>query len=362
MDLRAAVALSLLEGVHRSRVAACLREATSDRPGLASAALVAETLARLALPGDCLAAADRQAAEALDAARRAGLEAIGWRDVRYPRLLAEIHDPPPVLWMRGDPAALAVPAVALVGARAASAAAIETARTLAADLARRGVAVVSGLARGVDSAAHEGALHGGGVTVAVLGSGADRMYPPEHEALARAIEARRGAIVSELPPGAPPRPEHFPARNRIISGLSRAVVIVQAAERSGSLITARCALEQGRDVMAVPGLVLSGRNHGAHALIKDGAKLVETVDDILEELPGLGQVPAAEDDSGKCLFENDLSQTMPVGEPCTLDELAERTGLGAGVLLGRLLELELDGWVARAEGGRFVRVARRMVT
>ena len=170
-------------------------------------------------------------------------------------------------------------------------------------------------------------------------------------------------MVSELAPGAPPLAEHFPARNRIISGLVRAVVVVQAAERSGSLITARCALEQGREVMAVPGLVLSGRNHGAHALIKDGAKLVETADDILEELPGLGRPDAA---PGRSLVsvcsEDRLYDSMPVGEPCSLDELAARTGLGTGVLLGRLLELELAGQVVRAPGGRFVRAARRMVT
>jgi len=361
MNLRAAVALSLIEGVHRSRVAASLREATAERPGADMAGLVAAALAPMALPRGALADAERRADEALDTARRAGLQAVGWRDDRYPPLLAEIHDPPPVLWVRGDAAAVAAPAVALVGARAASTAALETARALAADLARRGVAVVSGLARGVDSAAHRGALDGNGVTVAVLGSGADRIYPPEHEDLAGEI-AVQGAVVSELAPGAPPLPEHFPARNRIISGLVRAVVVVQAAERSGSLITARCALEQGREVMAVPGLVLSGRNHGAHALIKDGAKLVETADDILEELPGLGRPDTVPVDPGKCLLEDRLYDSMPVGEACSLDELATRTGLGTGVLLGRLLELELAGQVVRAPGGRFVRAARRVVT
>lgn len=361
MDLRAAVALSLVEGVHRSRVAARLREATAEQPDADTAQLVAATLAPLALPHGVLADAERRADEALEAARRGGLLAVGWGDNRYPRLLAEIHDPPPVLWVRGEAVALLKPAVALVGARAASTAALETARVLAADLARRGVAVVSGLARGVDSAAHRGALDGKGVTTAVLGSGADRIYPAEHDALAAAIAAQ-GAVVSELAPGAPPLPEHFPARNRIISGLVRAVVVVQAAERSGSLITARCALEQGREVMAVPGLVLSGRNHGAHALIKDGAKLIETADDILEELPGLGRPDAAAEDPGKCLLEDRLYDSMPVGEPCSLDDLATRTGLETGALLGRLLELELDGRIARVPGGRFVRAGRRVVT
>ena len=154
---------------------------------------------------------------------------------------------------------------------------------LAADLASRGLTIVSGLARGVDSAAHRGALAGGGQTIAVLGSGVDVMYPPEHAPLAREIE-QRGAVVSELAPGTPPHPVFFPQRNRIISGLSRAVVVIEAGEKSGSLITARCALDQGRDVLAVPGNVLSGRNRGAHALLRDGAKIVESADDILEEL------------------------------------------------------------------------------
>ena len=303
MDLRAAVALSLVEGVNRSRVAACLREATarSGRTSILPRSWPRRS-AGSALPGDFLAEADRRAGEALDdgptgrprrpSGGRTRATRGSWPRSTIPRRSCGCGATRPPWWRRPWPWS---------ARRAASAAAIETARTLAADLARRGVAVVSGLARGVDSAAHKGALDGGGVTVAVLGSGADRVYPPEHDGLARDI-AVRGAVVSELAPGAPPLPEHFPARNRIISGLARAVVVVQAAERSGSLITARCALEQGRDVMAVPGLVLSGRNHGAHALIKDGAKLIETVDDILEELPGLGRPDAAPGEPGKCLI------------------------------------------------------------
>src|SRR5436190_1073263 len=156
-------------------------------------------------------------------------------------------------------------------------------RRLARDLAACGLVVVSGLARGVDSAAHRGALADAGVTVAVLGSGVDVMYPPEHGSLAKEID-KAGAVVSELVPGTPPQSWFFPLRNRIISGLSRAVVVIEAGEKSGSLITARCALEQGRDVLAVPGNVLSGRNRGAHGLLRDGAKIVESADDILEEL------------------------------------------------------------------------------
>src|SRR5688500_5108427 len=186
--------------------------------------------------------------------------------------------------MRGDVDALRAPSVAIVGSRAASPYALEVARRLGADLARRNVTVVSGMARGVDSAAHRGALEGDGATVAVFGCGVDVIYPSEHRRLAERI-IERGALVSEFPPGTPPLKYNFPQRNRIISGLSLAVVIVEAAEGSGSLITADFALEQGRTVLAVPGNVLGGRNFGAHALLRDGAKLVECADDILEELP-----------------------------------------------------------------------------
>src|SRR5436309_5889064 len=209
-------------------------------------------------------------------------ERIALGDARYPENLRELTGPPEQLYVRGSFAAEDALAVAIVGSRAATAYGLAVAERLAADLAARGVAVVSGLARGVDSAAHRGALSTG-ATIAVLGSGVDVVYPPEHGALAREIEAA-GAIVSELVPGTPPHKVFFPRRNRIISGLSRAVVVIEAGEKSGSLITARCALEQGREVLAVPGNVLTGRNRGAHALLRDGATIVESVEDILQEL------------------------------------------------------------------------------
>src|SRR5437762_1629907 len=190
-------------------------------------------------------------------------------------------------------------------------------------------AVVSGLARGVDSAAHRGALADAGVTVAVLGSGVDVMYPPEHGSLAKEID-KAGAVVSELVPGTPPQPWFFPLRNRIISGLSRAVVVIEAGEKSGSLITARCALEQGRDVLAVPGNVLSGRNRGAHGLWGDGAQIVESADDILEELgPWPGARPSGPP-APTGVIEASKGQPDPVlaclppGEPCDLDAISER--------------------------------------
>jgi DNA processing protein len=213
--------------------------------------------------------------------------------------------------------------------------------------------VVSGLARGVDSAAHRGALVVDGRTVGVLGSGVDIVYPPEHSGLAREV-VRRGALVSELPPGTTPRPAYFPQRNRLISGLSRAVVVVEASTRSGSLITARLALEQGREVMAVPGNVLNGRNRGAHALLKDGAKVVEDVADIFEEI-GLVWTPAGDPRVEERVSEDPVLRHLSRGESCDLDDLIVLSGLDGPRLLPRLLELELAGRVARREGGRFHR-------
>jgi DNA processing protein len=288
------------------------------------------------------------------------ISAIPRGDVRFPTALAAIHDPPQTLWIRGDVETLRAPAVAVVGSRAASPYALEVARRLGADLARRNVAVVSGLARGVDSAAHRGALEGGGITIAVFGCGVDVIYPPEHRRLAERI-VERGALVSEFPPATPPLKFNFPQRNRIISGLSLAVVIVEAAEGSGSLITADFALEQGRTVLAVPGNVLGGRNYGAHALLRDGAKLVECVDDILEELPaglrteGLGLSDGKGSKRMSSTSHDPVLRSMDDGDTYDLDEISERSGLDRMKLLSRLLELELAGAVRRVEGGRFVR-------
>jgi len=297
------------------------------------------------------------AATAAANAGSAGLRGIFLSDVEYPPMLSAIVDPPPVLWLRGDTAALVPPAVAIVGSRAGSPYALAVAEKLAADLAERGVAVVSGLARGVDSAAHRGALSVNGITVAVLGCGADLVYPAEHRALAREI-ATSGAVVSELAPRTAPLPMFFPQRNRIISGLSRAIVVVEAGEKSGSLITARCALEQGRDVLAVPGNVLNGRNRGGHALIRDGAKIVETADDIVEEL-GVALGPAEPDRrAGVHQSADPVLASVAPGESFDLDGLAARTGLTAARLLPRLFELELQGVVRSEGGGRFMRFDR----
>ncbi len=289
MDPFVAVALSMLPA-SRSRVAATFKEirlpsgpGSDARSGdVLEAVLEACEVPEHERPGAVQLARTRADA-ALAAAHAAGIEPLPWNDPRFPALLSCIPDPPPLLWVRGDVAALARPTVAIVGSRAATPYALDVAYRLGQELSDRGMVVASGLARGVDSAAHRGCLGGVAPTVAVLGSGLDRIYPAEHQTLAREI-SDKGLLVSELGPGAAPLQEHFPLRNRIISGISLAVVVVEASEKSGSLITARCALEQGRDVLAVPGSVLSGRNRGSHSLLKDGAKVVESAVDILEGL------------------------------------------------------------------------------
>ena len=281
----------------------------------------------------------------------------------YPAQLAAVPSAPETLYVRGRLVADDALAVAIVGSRRATPYGLEVAERLGAALGARGVTVVSGLARGIDSAAHHGALESGGRTIAVLGSGVDVIYPPEHAALAKAIDLT-GAVVSELVPGTRPQQWFFPLRNRVISGLSRAVVVIEASERSGSLITARCALDQGRDVLAVPGNILSGRNRGAHALLRDGAKIVESADDILEELGIVTGVIPPGGAAGPRIAASKASGGDPVlaclvpGEAADLDEISERSGLQTARLLPRLFELELQGFVQRVGGGRFVRMDR----
>jgi DNA processing protein len=223
---------------------------------------------------------------------------------------------------------------------------MDMSKRLATDLATAGFTIVSGLARGVDSAAHRATVSVSGRTVGVLGCGIDRIYPSEHDELARTM-VQSGAVVSEFPPGVPPRPHHFPLRNRIISGLAIGIVVVEAPEKSGALITASAAAEQGRDVLVVPGMAY-GRNRGGHLLIRDGAKVVETADDILQELDIAAGAPGS-----LPTFAN-----LPETSEFTVDELAAKTGELPNVVLARLLELELAGQIQRVGGGRFVRVLR----
>lgn len=270
----------------------------------------------------------------------------------WPPLLLQTADPPLLLYLEGDPAWLSAPAVAVVGSRRPSAQGADNARTFAGQLGAQGWMVVSGLARGVDAAAHEGALDAGAATVAVLGCGPDIVYPASHKALAARIAAR-GALVSEFAPGTPPLPEHFPLRNRIIAGLTQGTLVVEAALRSGSLITARLANEAGRDVWAVPGSIHAAQSQGCHALIKQGAKLVESAQDIIDELRAPGCAARAEAAAAEPLADPVL---QALGEdPVTLDALLARTGWATAALSAHLLELELLGQVARLPGGLYQR-------
>ncbi len=268
----------------------------------------------------------------------------------WPPLLLQTADPPLLLYVQGALAHLSAPAVAVVGSRRPSPQGADNARAFAASLGAQGWVVVSGLAQGIDAAAHEGALAAGAPTVAVMGAGPDIIYPARHRALAQRIVAQ-GALVSEFAPGVPPLPEHFPLRNRIIAGLTRGTLVVEAALRSGSLITARLANEAGRDVWAIPGSIHAAQSQGCHALIKQGAKLVGSAQDILDELQG-GPTPH----QAALPLEDTAADPLlgAMGEdPVTLDALMARTGEAAATLLARLLELELDGRVARLPGGLY---------
>ena len=358
-----ALALALL-GYRKRPLVAAITRIVLDRPIDADAAVPPRAAGEPVLawtarvvglhhpPGAAAGWLD-DAGRARAASTRAGHAVVAMGEPAYPLALAHIPDPPLALFVCGAVDVLSRPAVALVGARAATAYGRDMARALAADLAARDVVVVSGLARGIDGAAHQAALDAGGRTVGVLGSGLDRIYPAEHDRLAEAAVAAGGALVSEFRPGTPPLAHHFPLRNRIISGLVSAVVVVEAAEKSGSLITAASALEQGREVMAVPGPVRAGRHRGAHALLRDGAKLVETADDILAEL-GWG-LPRAVGDRRPAL---DPAVVAALGLPpetieFTADEVAAQTGLATPVVLGRLLALEIAGRIQRIGLGRY---------
>ena len=333
-----------------------------------------EALERLGLEDRTGAAASlrARAARAIADGEGRGLGLVARGEPEYPVMLEKIPDPPPVLWTRGRIGAREL-AVAVVGSRAATPHALEVGFRLGRDLGRAGILVVSGLARGVDAAAHRGALRAGGRTAAILGCGADVSYPPEHGPLMEEIEAA-GAAVTEFAPGTPPQGWHFPRRNRIISGLSLGVVIVEASHHSGSLITARCALEQGRSVMAVPGGVLSGRNRGAHKLLKDGAPMIEEAGDVIEILKAdwehamaeLGLEAGGRMGSDSTARRNPLAsdpilRQMRTGETYGLEDLAALTGLGSLALLAKLAELEVRGSLLRVEGGRFVKAGANVL-
>ncbi len=333
-------------------------------PALSAAGLPAPACAAIAQP-------DRAAIiAALRWADRPQAHILTRADPAYPKQLTEIADPPILMFVQGDPEVLSDPQVAIVGSRSPTPEGLEITAILARELARSGLTITSGLALGVDGAAHEGALEAGR-TVAVLGTGPDRIYPARHQVLAHRI-ADIGALVTEYPPGTDPRPGHFPRRNRLISGLSLGTLVTEAAQQSGSLITARLALEQGREVFAVPGSIRNPRARGCHALIRQGAKLVECTQDVLAELaPSLRSILAAGE-------PNPMPRDDPLSEPendaldaeyrhllgclgydpAAPDELIARSALPAASVSSMLLVLELQGYVSSCPGGRYRRAAR----
>ena len=290
---------------------------------------------------------------------------------QYPEALLQTEDPPLLLFVQGpqslqqsgQPWFPYPQSLAMVGSRNPSAQGIVNAREMAQALAQQGLCIVSGLALGIDAAAHEGALKASysgtaPLTIAVVGTGLDQVYPRAHQALAAQI-ALHGLVVSEYPLGSEPRPHHFPQRNRIISGLSQGTLVVEAALKSGSLITARLASEQGREVFAIPGSIHAPQAKGCHALLRQGAKLVETAADVLEELQGIKQ-PVAQISKAQAAIkpeaEHPLLQALG-HDPMTLETLSERTGWDAAQLQAQLMEMELDGQVARLPGGMYQRLA-----
>jgi DNA processing protein len=301
----------------------------------------------------------RNAEMEIASAKRSGIELISFVDDHYPEMLRTIPDPPLVLYVRGELLSDSVP-VALVGSRKATPYGLNVTHSLARDLAAAGVTIVSGLARGVDARAHNATLEAGGKTIAVLGSGLDVIYPSEHKMLAEKI-CQSGALISEFPLGTPPNRDNFPVRNRIISGMSYVVVVVEASDKSGSLITARMAAEQGREVMAIPGSIFNELSRGCHALIKDGAALVRSWEDVVAELPlsiSTRITTPMDESRGEHLTESEknIIALLSFEQPSHVDQIAERSGIRSQDLLGTLVNLELKNYITQVPGKNFVRI------
>lgn len=285
---------------------------------------------------------------------------ITWFDSRYPPQLKQIHDAPPLLFVHGDPEVLSRAQLAIVGSRRPTPMGLETAREFSKTLASAGICITSGLALGIDGAAHQGALHAKSPTIAVLACGLDQVYPKQHQTLACQISAQ-GALVSEFPIGVLPLSAHFPRRNRLVSGLSLGVLVIEAGLRSGSLITARLAAEQGREVFAIPGSIRNLQTGGCHLLIQQGAKLVTAFQDILEELPNLraheptGGVASTAQTQNPNLMHNVLAESDRlllecIGyEPTSLDQIVDRSGLQIQQAAAKILKLELDGLITAVD-------------
>ncbi|HRE15969.1 MAG TPA: DNA-processing protein DprA [Rhodocyclaceae bacterium] len=357
MSLAAWLRLTLTSGIggetQRKLLAAFgLPEAVFTAGYSAVRGVIGERPAGLLFDSSTAAAIDENVDAALAWAEQPGCHLVTLADPHYPQLLLQAADPPNLLYVRGNPELLNTPALAIVGSRNATPQGNKTAEDFAQTLAERGLTIVSGLALGIDGAAHRGALAAKGRTIAVIGTGVDRVYPARHKALATQI-LECGAIVSEFPLGTPALAANFPRRNRIISGLARGVLVVEAALQSGSLITARLAGEQGREVFAIPGSIHSPLARGCHQLIKQGAKLVEGAADVLDEL-GWQVIP--EQIAGTLVDDHPILAALG-HDPCTVDDLAARTGLATDQLLAQLLTLELDGQIAGLPGNRYQRLA-----
>ena len=282
---------------------------------------------------------------------------ITWDDADYPRALLTISDPPPAFYYRGRRELLNRPSIAIVGSRNATPQGMDNAEAFAATLSGAGFTIVSGLALGIDTAAHRGGLSAGGSSIAVIGTGPDRIYPSANRDLGHRLAAD-GGLLSEFPLGTPPLPANFPRRNRLLSGLSRGVLVVEATLASGSLITARFAAEQGREVFAIPGSIHSPFSKGSHRLIKEGAKLVETARDVIEELGGAAPTEGAQMAVAAPEMQADAGRVLKAlgHDPAGVDALTARTGLAAGAVSVALVELELSGRVTALPGGAFQRV------
>lgn len=371
-SLRDWIALSFVTGVG-SRTAAML----IDRFGAPGSALdaTAPSLEAAGLKRDTIEAIKspefrEKAAGEIEELVRIGGEALTLTDERYPKLLRETYDPPIVIYCLGNFAtAFAQPAIAIVGSRRCSTYGRNVAEKLSRELAERGVTIVSGLARGIDSAAHRGAVEARGLTVAVMGTGLDGVYPKENRKLAARI-VEQGALVTEFPLATPPVSQNFPFRNRVISGLAFGVMVVEGAERSGSLITARLAYEQGRDVFAVPGNITSAKSFGPNYLIKDGAKLVQTWRDVIEELPAETKAPILSAERGETRTkqividevalsdsERRVLKMLNTDESVHIDQLISKAGLSSGELMSALLKLEMTDRIRQLPGKCF---AKRM--
>lgn len=360
-ERRSLIALHLTPGLGPRFIARLVRVF-----GSATAAWGAPESALRAVPGvkPRLAAVIARGRDGVDVdgelrrAERAGARVVTWLDASYPARLRLLRDPPPVLYVRGTWLDSSVPAAAIVGTRRASAYGLGIASALAQVVAGAGGAVISGLARGIDAAAHAGALRAGGVTVGVLGCGVDVMYPPEHRSLIEAVR-RQGAVVAELPMGTRPRPQQFPPRNRLVSGLSDAVIVVEGDVDSGAMITARFAVSQGRPVFAVPGSVHAPSSRGPHRLLAEGARILARPEDVLEVLGLSPQASRAlgAPDGGTCDQVGPIEARVlaVLGEDAVhIDAIVARTGCGAAAVAGALLALEMNGLVRHLPGKHFM--------